>query len=568
MRTSRSFVVVGALGLAASFLTACGENGGESSSDVSTGGSASGGSKSGEASGGSKSDDGSGGAEQSGGEAATGGESQATGGSGPQSEYPLLPSVLSLGGCEELEVGPLCTVTQDEGQLSANCSGLALSGSVDAEGVVKLVSEESKNDLGELSVVECLGELKYGNLRTASCVRTTSFEGVPDVTTSCELFSDPVILPGIACLELPRTLSDVVLCSEGADNGGETIDAGSCSVVQDGCVFQAECEDDRVLTGSVTATGVRFDQNLTALADAEGEAPAFFAGEMVSHSCSGELEGNSLTGSCSAGRAGRRGTDTSVCALSAGIPELPASCDNLAPTSEHLFVLDSCDLLKNGEGGADTGIGEPICAVRQNSCIWEVQCGQELVFSGRIAPADTKLSWQLATGTPCEASFDSEGKMSGSCQVAGELACPLSSKDPVPGGAECGLLPESTGFYGRGCGDHGGARLTCSSTMQHGCDFMATCAFAGPLLVAGSASVNEETSRERLDFNGLGDWQCHVEEASQSDVEADARLEGEWFGQCENSLTEGLCRDNYDAIENPTGFRGLQVFWGEPPVED
>ncbi len=476
--------------------------------------------------------------------------------------------MLSLSGCEDVGLGPLCTVTQEEGDLTANCGGVSYSGEIDEDGLFKLASPESTNEAGETSGVECLGELKFGRFRTASCVQTTTAEGVPDVEVSCELSSDPVVLPGIACMELPSTLEDVVICAEGEDADGDTISAGNCKVVQDGCVFQAECADDIVIAGSVTATGVSFSQDLTALADAQGDEPAFVAGEVVEHRCTADLDGNSLVGSCGAGRAGRGGENTSVCAVTATAPELPAVCETLAPTNEHLFVLDSCDLLKEGEGEGD-GIGEPVCAIRQNNCIWEVQCGRDLVFAGRALPGATKAEWQLATGTPCEASFDDSGKMTGKCTVSGEAACVLSSKTPVPGGEGCGILPETDeGFYGRGCGDGGGRRLACSASMQHGCNFMSTCEFAGPLLVAGEASVNEETTRNRMEFNGIGDYECHVEEALQSDIDDDARVSGEWFGQCKNEVTEGLCRENYDAVENPGGFRGLQIFWGEAPVAE
>lgn len=578
MRIIKSHVVVSVLALAAGLATGCSDDAGQIADDASTGGTQPSGDGDGDGDGdkstGGKAGDGDGdgdgdnmGGDSTGGVDGTGGVVDGTGGSTPGSLFPQLPSVLSLSGCAAVGVGPLCSVTQVEDAVSANCGGVIYEGDIDEDGLFKLVSPETTNEAGETSGVQCIGELKFGRLRTASCVKTTSAVGVPDAEVTCELASDPVVLPGLGCLELPSTLKDVVVCAEGAAANGDTITAGDCKVVQDGCVFQAECADSVVLTGSVTATGVSFNQQLTALANAQGETPAFVAGDVVNHACTAALAGNSLSGSCGAGRQGRGGVNTSVCSVTASAPTLPAVCETLAPTNEHLFVLDSCDILKNGEGG-DAGVGEPICAFRQNNCVWEVQCGSNLVFSGRTAPTDTKAKFLLDTGTPCEVAFDSAGKMTGKCTVAGEAACNLSSKTAVPGGA-CDIMPETAeGFYGRGCGDGGNARLACTGSLQHGCNFMSTCEFtgAGPLLVAGEVKINESTTRNRLEFNGIGDYQCHVEEANASDIANDARVEGEWFGQCQNSVTQGVCRDNYNAETNPGGFRGLQIFWGAAPT--
>src|SRR5690606_29127048 len=112
--------------------------------------------------------------------------------------------------------GPLCSVTQDDAELAANCGGVIYTGEIDEDGLFKLASPESTNEAGETSGVECLGELKFGRFRTASCVQTTTADGVADIEVSCELSSDPVVLPGLACIELPTKLDDVVICAEGA----------------------------------------------------------------------------------------------------------------------------------------------------------------------------------------------------------------------------------------------------------------------------------------------------------------------------------------------------------------
>jgi hypothetical protein len=265
-------------------------------------------------------------------------------------------------------------------------------------------------------------------------------------------------------------------------------------------------------------------------------------------------------GSCGAGATGRGGMNTSVCSVSGAYDtaSLPV-CDNLAPTPEHLFALSSCDILRNGEDGAP-GIGEPVCAFRQNNCIWEVACGSNplLRFSGELAPGATKAEWRLFTGTPCEASFDASGRLTGSCTVPGEEACQLTSRTPAPGGANCPSLPAGTNFRSRGCG--GGDPLDCRVALQHECNFMAICGFSSrfpDVMIAGEASFVE--SRSHLEFNGVGDYQCHVDQATTAEIESGDRAANEWYGQCVNSAG-GMCRNNWTP-ENPNGYRGLQIFF-------
>ncbi|WP_437530055.1 hypothetical protein WME79_48990 [Sorangium sp. So ce726] len=522
-------------------------SGGSGGSDNSSGGSdnSSGGSGgSGDETGGA----GGGGSTSSGGGAGEGG--------GSPSPFPAVPEVLSLTGCNALGLGPLCSVTQEDGSLRANCSGKIYTGSVSEDGDIRLASEDAS--VGTV----CEGKLTVNGVFKAACARTTG-----EATETCELSSDPVILPGLPCMELPAVIDDLVICSEGAGAGGETIKAGDCKVIQDGCVFQAECADKRTITGSVNRTGVAFTQVLTALADAqtpnagtpEAGTPAFLKGAKVNHSCTATLDDATLKGSCGAGSAGRGGTNTSVCA-SSGAFEPVAACGPLSPSAgEYLFVLDSCDILKNGEG-AIPGIGEPVCAFRQNNCIWDVRCGNDpaMAFAGRAAPADRKVKWRLATGTPCEAGFDASGRMTGKCTVPGEEACQLTSKAAVPGGDDCPALPAGTDFYSNGCG--GGDPLDCRAALQHGCNFMALCDFSSRnqfLAISGEASYQDE--RAHLEFNGVGDYKCYVDQATAAEIESGDRAENEWYGQCTNSAG-GQCRNNYNP-ETGTGYRGLRLYF-------
>lgn len=510
--------------------------------------------------------------------AGSGGVGGAGGAGGAASAYPQLPATLSLSGCTTQGVGPLCTVQQAEGTFTANCGGTKLTGTVSKDGSVSLVKPETTSATGAKVNTSCTAKLAFGKL-SGSCTEQVGAVGeTAPSSTQCTLSSDPVVQASFACLELPKTLSSLVLCKEGTTAGGTTVDAGACNIVQDGCNFQAECGSGVTLVGTVSATGVAFKQKLKALADAvtpAGGTPAFLKGAEVDHSCTATVDGQKLTGSCGAGAAGRGTSNTSVCAVEGMSAVVADSCAPLTPSAgEFLFVLDSCDPLKNGIEG-NPGIGEPVCAIRQNNCIWEVQCGSEptLHFEGRLSPTgERKLQWKLATGTPCEATVSASGKVSGKCQVPNQPACPLASKSPVAGGAACPAVPPGVDYWVRGCGATNEDHFSCAAAVQHGCNYMSACTFRGmKLLVSGSTSYGEAggaggaggatgAGRPHLTFNGLPGWSCYADAATEAEISSGDRLAGEYYGQCTNA-SGGQCRNNYNATTAPNGFRGLQVFF-------
>lgn len=475
--------------------------------------------------------------------------------------YPQMPAAISLTGCDDLGLGALCTVTQTDGTFAANCSGVLLDGTIDTAGQITMTRPTYTNTSSDAISLSCTGALR-STRATATCTRTTTPVGGTAVTETCNLVATGDLLPGVTCMELPAQLSAVSICTEGMAMGGQTIAAGDCSVVQDDCIFQASCTGGQTLYGSVSTTGLSFSQAFPALADAQtpsnGGSPAFLAGESVSHACSATVMDGTLAGSCEAGRSGRGGMNTSVCSIG-GTAGTVGQCTGLP--EETIFALDSCDVLENGENGIP-GIGEPLCVFRRSNCVWEVDCGgPQLTFSGRIQPGAQNLDWTLATGTPCTMQFDSAGNPTGSCTVPGQAACALSSKTAVPGGSSCPILPSATGFYGRGCGAVATDHLQCRLSMQHGCDFAAVCNFRTtyPSVVIRGQSSYSTGTRGRLDFNGLNDWTCYVDEATADDIANDGRVAGEWYGQCSNPAG-GMCRDNYDPTTG-SGLRGLQLFF-------
>lgn len=478
----------------------------------------------------------------------------------PESPYPALPSVLSLSGCDAVGLGPLCSLTQNESNLRVNCGGRIFEGTVSEIGDVTFASASGAEASGA-GPLSCKGRFIAGQV-TATCSRT----GASGQAETCNVVSDRQILPGVTCLELPSQLESVTLCASGDEKGGKTIQAGTCKVIQDGCIFQAECADDVVFTGTVSRTGVDFAQQLIALEDAQTPAngePAFLKGQVVAHACSAELSGTSLTGSCGAGAAGRGGVNTSVCGVTGKATSLPPTCGPLSDANEKLFALDSCEMLRDGAGPGEPGIGQPVCAFRQNNCIWEVNCGNDpmLTFTGRSTPGASRVEWKLFTGTPCEASFDSAGNISGSCTVPGQPACAIGNlKSPTPGSASCPALPLGTNFTTNGCG--GGVTIDCRLSLQHECDFMAICSYSArypDFVVAGTSSFID--GRPHLSFNGLADYKCYVDKATEEEISSGDRQSNEWYGQCTNSVG-GQCRDNYNPVTK-TGFRGLRLYFGD-----
>lgn len=500
----------------------------------------------------------------------TSGESSSTSDdqtSGPAPVFTQVPATLPVSGCGD--VGPLCTVIQDGGSLLANCAGRKFTGSINEGRDVTLAAGDVVDAQGATVSTSCAGKLSVRGKLTATCSTTTTPAGGQAATTTCSLESDVEVLPSVECAEVPSQLSNVVLCSDAECANENKINLGNCSVAQDACAFQAEC-GDVTLAGEVRGEELRFSQVLTALADAQAAAdaePAFRAGAEVSHSCITTVSAEgALTGTCGAGSSGRGGVNTSVWTVG-GAAQVPAQCELLAPSNELIFALDSCDNLKFGNEGVP-GIGEPLCAFRQNNCIWEIQCGGGLLYSGRLEPGAKSFDWRLETGTRCDGSFDAQGEFAGVCAVPGLFSCNLGSKDFAPGGEECPSAPtnEST-VTSRGCGNGNGQDMVCRELAWHGCDFMAICSFSYLNSLVFSGTASEVNGAGHLSFNGIGAYECAVTGPTAGDLESDQwRKPNEWIGQCETP--EGaLCRSNFNP-ETGSGFRGLQLFWGESEVED
>ena len=498
----------------------------------------------------------------------------------PGPVYPQFPSVLSVTGCTG--VGPLCSVTQVEGEITANCGVRRFTGEVEEDGDFTLVGDNVTAANGTVTATTCAGQVRASGVTATTCSNTVTPSGGTPSTTQCTLAVDPLIAPGISCLALPKKFDNLVFAPK-APLTGASITLGAGDVIQDGCNFQATFPNNVVITGTASKTGISFTRSLAALADAQtpnateqnpSPVPAFLKDAVVNHSCTAAINGTSVTGECTAGNVGGGANAkpaTSLYTLASPASGLPGSCSAIGPFTEELFVLDSCTILKNGEGNVP-GIGEPICAFQQNGCSWQVSCGPNLVFGGVLEPGQTKATWQLQTGTPCEASFDASGKLVGSCTVPGQAACNLSSKSPAPA-VGCPQLP-TTNFFSHGCGnDTDGRPLDCRLTLQHGCDFAAICDFNATrfpdYVFAGKTST--ENGIDYMKFPGLSGRQCTVQRATAAELEDEAqcRAPGEWYGDCLTPAGQG-CANTFQCVASEEGAypspfsnirRGLRIWF-------
>jgi len=507
---------------------------------------------------------------------ASGGSSGASGGSGGNSAgsggggslYPTVPPSIAFSGCTG--VGPICSVTQDNEKLSLKCGTRIFTGTIQSSGNYTLTGTPLTSGTTTVTTTNttCTGQVRPSGV-TGTCENTVSPPPASgSATTSCTL-SATRPLPGISCLELPSKFSNFEFDAK---------NLGECTTIQNNCNFQANCADG-VVVGTATKTGASFSYTLTAKAAAaapEGTTPAFAQGAQVSHSCATTLTGGALQGTCSAGAYTRSPAipATSVYAFEAKAPTSVPVCSAIGPFSEHLFVLDSCPLLKDGEG-TEPGIGEPICSFQQNGCIWKVTCvsdpAKPLVFSGKLTPGQTSVSWRLETGTPCEAGFDAKGNLSGKCTVPGAAACNLSSKAPAPA---VGCPKLATKFSSLGCGnDSDGVPLDCRKSLQHGCNFAAICDFNTTRfpdsLFAGKTST--ENGVDYLKFPGLSGRSCTVQKATAAEIAdpANCRAAGEWYGDC-LTPTGGGCANTFQCVADVNGVypkpssnirRGLRLWF-------
>lgn len=527
--------------------------------------------------------------EPTGGTAGSGGSTTEPGGAGgevtgsageggagePVSPYPKFPESIAFSGCSN--VGPICVVTQNEGQLSLQCGTRAFTGTIAENGDYTVTGTPltSGTTTVTTTTTTCTGNVRPSGV-TGTCSNTVDpppTNGNP-ATTTCTLAATASLLPGISCVELPSAFSTFQF---------DTTDIGECKLVQNNCNFMASC-DDAIVVGTATATGATFNYALKAKANAAAPvtdpptAPSFLKDANVNHPCTTTLSGDALQGTCSAGAYSVRG-GTSLPATSVYDFEAVASapvpvCSAVGPFTEDLFVLDSCQILEEGEPNVP-GIGEPICAFQQNGCVWRVTCITDpvapLVFGGKLTPGQTKVEWKLTTGTPCEAAFDASGNLSGKCTVPGQASCALKSKAPAPA-VGCPQLGGT--FTSRGCGnDSDGIPLDCRLSLQNGCDFAAICDFNASRfpdsIFAGKTST--EGGVDYMKFPGLGGRSCSVQRATEAEYSdpTKCRVEGEWYGDC-LTATGGKCADTFQCVADANGNypspfsnirRGLRLFF-------
>ena len=297
---------------------------------------------------------------------------------------------------------------------------------------------------------------------------------------SCTLASETEPEPSAQCLTLPDVIPNVTAC-------GVTYE--SCEVSQDGCAYQAVCAGGEVIKGTARGSVLRWDPTI------EGNA----------FRCEGEVVDGSVVGSCT--QSGRGITEPILCDdYTATVPDGPyASCEATLPSEG--FALSGCGL-------------DDTCFAYQAGCVWEVACADK-AFGG-IARASNAFDFEVG-GKSCTATVE-DGVLTGNCEDD-NTSCNFASVAPEAD-PSCFELPAQVSSSG--CG----SSLACS-TVQNGCDWVASCA-SGEMLV-GTAT---ETG---VSFPGLSPgWLCS----------ADLNPAGDALGGgCERENDDGSvseCRDLTD----------------------
>lgn len=217
-----------------------------------------------------------------------------------------------------------------------------------------------------------------------------------------------------------------------------------CDVVQNACTWQASCKDGKVFGGTTTASQLRWTA-------ADGSSCRSAASD-------GSLPAGALSGTCTPPRTNPNGIV--ACNFTTQRPaDLPADpvCQPLASS----FVLAGCGFETQYDG---LNSGDTICRTVQNGCLWQENCGDGLVLSGRAT--DATYSWTTSDGKKCTGSIV-QGKLSGSCNN-GTATCKFEQRAPQPATPEYATVPPSITIDG--CGVQGAC-----TTIQDGQDWQASC---------------------------------------------------------------------------------------------
>jgi hypothetical protein len=324
----------------------------------------------------------------------------------------------------------LCSVKQDGSSWTAVCDASTaneahLSGTISGS-TVSWSSPDSQ---------PCTATLQDGRL-SGSCQSDSG---------SCAVSSDDP-LPSPTCTTLPSQL-----LFDGCD-----LPTDACDVVQNGCNWQASCNDGATVFGG----SIRSNNTLRwTLADGRScRAP------------NGQTA--PPAGTYSTTCTPPQGQQGDSCTVTTTAPEglpTPPTCQPLPST----FVLQGCDFQTDYAGT----LGDAICNVVQNGCVWQADCG-DTILAGRAN--GSAYTWRTDDGSDC-AGVLAQGKLSGSCEGSAGL-CAFRQRDPA---APQGCLAAPQAITVDGCQLEG----TCN-IVQDGCNWQASCN-SGAVTYDGVATDSE-----------------------------------------------------------------------------
>lgn len=267
----------------------------------------------------------------------------------------------------------------------------------------------------------------------------------------CEFATNTNPPPVVDCEALPDTITDVTACG---------VTYAACDVVQDGCRYQANCDNGAaILNGSVVGDELQWN----------------FVRDAKSFRCQAPIVAGAVQGSC----VQRLVEDPTTCDdFAATVPRRAGPvCEESLPTEG--FVVEGCGL-------------EGLCFAFERGCAWEVVCNG--VTHAGVASATNSFAFTGKDGLACTASVI-DGVLTGSCADA-STSCGFSAREPVVD-QSCYQAPSDLLFSGCGWTD-----LPCQF-LQDGCAFAANCN-NGEILTVGTANASG------VAFKGAGSFLCEA----------------------------------------------------------
>jgi hypothetical protein len=390
-----------------------------------------------------------------------------------------LPEAFGLSGSCSFGAFPEspCSVQQDGCEFSMHCGGDEFGSSITGEGKA-----------GDYAFI-----LPDGAVCTGSMDGKLSGSCVSPQGQSCDFVAEDKPKTSPFCTELP-----VSALTELSDCG---VSYSRCEFFQDGCLFQASCDDGKRHVG-----GEIIGDKLGWWSIRDG----FY------YECAGALDGGKLDATCEPW-IGHAGVPLESCEVDANVVprEVAPICDETLPAAG--FKLQGCGF-------------DDICFATQTGCSWSLNCGGQLKTGVTDLAGDFTFTHQ---GQDCVGRVQN-GEFVGSCSSEG-ASCSFAPV-PVAPPNNCFALPAR--MQSTGCGPS----LDCV-VVQDGCEWQASCN-GGQIPILGTA---EPTG---IDFAGRNGYSCYADLSPAGD-----RL----LGNCSIAAPDGTTSSCFDLT--PVQGAPLAIKW-------